>query len=226
MLGNLGSRRLRSVPPRKESFPLRQRLQATRCTARLTSLIRLIVAPPRDLDRCPLHAEQHDDTRDGNASAESRRKHKVVLGPESQVPLSHVDPAEPGDGHGGPSVREGVRREVDTTVEHSHGVQLPHEAGDATVAHILDHEPDTYGGDDADGEAEKGSCVLAIYAEDLQGTDGSPQDGGCEESVWAWTEEAHGWVCWRTDVGDVYLAGFGLVTNDTGLLDQDLPGNS
>jgi hypothetical protein len=193
------------IPPGIESLPLRQRFQPARRTTRLTPFVRLIIAPPRDLDRSPLHTKQHNDTRNGDTRAKCRRKNKVVLGPEGQVPLAHVDPAEPRDGHGGKRVREGVRSKVDAAVEHGHGVQLSYEAGEAPVLDVLDHQPNGDGGADANGEAEEGRCVLAVYAEDLEGADCAPEDGGCEEGVWAGAEEAHGWVCWGADVGDVYL---------------------
>lgn len=74
----------------------------------------------------------------------------------------------------------------------------------AALGAVLDGEPDKHGDDDAEGKAEEEGTVLAGGAEDFDGANGSPENGGCEEGVWAGAEEAHGWVfCAYT--GDVDL---------------------
>ena len=69
------------------------------------------------------------------------------------------------------------------------------ELTDELVARELaDDEPEDDGDAEADGESQKEPLVLAVNTKHLDGTNGSPQDGRCEEGVDAGAEKTHGRV--------------------------------
>lgn len=69
------------------------------------------------------------------------------------------------------------------------------ELTDELVARELaNNEPKDDGNAETDGEAQKEPLVLAVNSKHLDGTNGSPQDGGSEEGVDAGAEETHGRV--------------------------------
>lgn len=59
---------------------------------------------------------------------------------------------------------------------------------------LADDEPKDDGNAKTDGEAQKEPLVLAVNTKHLDGTNGSPQDGGSKEGVDAGAEETHGRV--------------------------------
>ena len=157
------------VPPSVEPLPLRQCLDGTSNT--LTALEWLNVAPPVDLDLSPLDAEQHNDPSDRDGSRERSRQDEVVLGPEPEPSVLDKDPAEPGNGHRGPSIREAVGRPPHAAVPDGYGVELP---DPPAPREVLDQCPEDDWSDDAKGEPQKQRCVLPLVPEDLCRPNGTP----------------------------------------------------
>lgn len=147
----------------------------------LTTLRYDVVSPPTQLDRSiELNRKEHDNGRDSNTTGEARREDEIVLGPQAQESVLHVYPAEPGDGHRRPDVREVVRRPGQCSVKHGDGMNL------TQPANLLEpplNDPEDEREGDTKGKADQQGGVLPALAENLDGADGAPQHRCGEKGV-------------------------------------------
>lgn len=178
-------------------LPIREGIPQT--VIPLAALRDNIVPPPVDGNvPIPLQRKEDDNRRNRDATGEARRQDKVVLGPQTKKAVLHVHPAEPGNRHRRPDIRQVIRRPRQRAIEHRDGVDL------AQPPNLFEPPLDQPKDDRQDcpqGKADEQRRVLSARAKHLDRANGAPQDGGREEGVDAGAGEVVGGAV-GADVGD------------------------
>lgn len=185
----------------------------TSASSTLTTHARNIVTPPikTDLARV-LHAKENDDGRDTDSSRPRSTEYVVVLGPASQVASLEPDHGHETNGYLRPDVSHVVWCIGETAVDDGDGVDLTQpfllREGASDVVEDGGHNK-------ADGKTDEEECVQSALAEDLMGTQGTPEDRGSKEGVVARAVKAVRCAC-GTNILDVDLEVEHTSTDDSG----------